>query len=276
MFRWLTVLCILISLAGGSAGAQGELPEPLRKVGIDQRLNEQVPLDLVFRDEAGREVRLAEYFDKKPVVLSLVYYDCPMLCTMILNGLVRSLRATTMNVHEHFEVVTVSFDPREKPPLAAAKKKEYVRRYGRPGAADGWHFLTGEEPAIQALAGSVGFRYVWDPKSQQYAHASGIMILTPKGKIARYLYGVEYSARDLRLGLVEASAGKIGTPVDQVLLYCFHYDPTTGKYGLLIMNVIRILGSATVLALVTFMFLMFRRDRRKKLKHHVDEFPAIS
>lgn len=269
-------LSSFLAVATGLGLAQQGLPDQLRNVGIDQRLNEQVPLDLTFRDETGRQVRLGEYFDHKPVVLSLVYYDCPMLCTMILNGMLRSMRAIKLNVNEHFEVVTVSFDPREKPELAAAKKNEYVKKYRRSGAAEGWHFLTGDEPSIRQLAQAVGFRYAYDPSTGQYAHASGIMILTPEGKLARYLYGIEYDARDLRLALVEASAGKIGTPVDQVLLYCFHYDPATGKYSLLIMKVIRVAGTATVLALVMFMFVMLRRDRRKRSKQHVDEFSVIS
>lgn len=274
--RALKFLPAFLVVAAGLGLAQQGLPSQLRNVGIDQRLNEQVPLDLTFYDETGKQVRLSDYFGRKPVVLSLVYYDCPMLCTMILNGMLRSMRAIKLNVNEHFEVVTVSFDPREKPDLAAAKKAEYVKKYRRRGAAEGWHFLTGKEPSIRRLAQAVGFRYAYDPKTGQYAHASGIMILTPGGKLARYLYGIEYDARDLRLALVEASAGKIGTPVDQVLLYCFHYDPATGKYSLLIMKVIRVAGTATVLALAMFMFVMLRRDRRKRSKPHVDEFSAIS
>ena len=251
-------------LFGVAAPAQTTgMPEPLRKVGIDQRLNEQAPLDLTFRDETGKQVQLRQYFGRKPVVLSLVYYECPMLCTMVLNGLLRSLRATPLNVHEHFEVVTVSFDPKEGPELAAPKKAEYVKKYGRKGGSEGWHFLTGEEASIRKLAQSVGFRYTWDAQTNQWAHASGIMVLTPQGKIARYLYGVEYSAKDLRFALVEASAGRILSPVDQLLLLCYHYDPKTGKYGFVIMNALRAAGMATVFLLGLFMFVNLRRDRRK-------------
>jgi protein SCO1 len=276
MSRSLSLILSVLLLAGGSGLAQQGLPAQLREVGIDQRLNEKIPLDLSFRDETGRPVELGEYFGRKPVILSLVYYECPMLCTMVLNGQVAAMRAMPLNLGEHFEVVTVSFNPKETPALAAAKKEEYVRHYGRPGAGRSWHFLTGDESSIRRLAASVGFRYSFDPKTGQYAHASGIMILTPEGRLARYLYGIEYSARDLRLGLVEAAAGKIGTPVDAFLLYCFHYDPMKGKYGLVIMNVMRALGAATVLALGSFLLVMFRRDRRGKVKCDVDKISAIS
>lgn len=269
-----------ISLLGylalaGTLGAQAGLPEPLREVRIDQQLNAQVPLDLVFKDEEGRAVPLSAYFGRKPVVLGLVYYQCPMLCTMILNGTLRAVRALSLEAGEDFEIVSVSFDPREGPELAAPKKAEYVRRYGREGGRRGWHFLTGEEDAIRKLTDTVGFYYKYDPATGQYAHASAIIVLTPEGRVARYLYGIEYAPRDLRLALVEASAGRIGTPVDQALLYCFHYDPETGKYGLLIMNIIRILGSATVISLAAFILIMFRRDRKKRV-HSSDGLPAIS
>jgi protein SCO1/2 len=259
----MTRLAILLGFTYVAFGAPTGLPEPLRKVGIDQLLNQQVPLELKFRDESGREVALREYFRGKPVVLSLVYYHCPMLCTMTLDGLVRSLRAVPLGIYQDFEVVTVSFDPREKPPLAAESKAAILGRYKRPGAENGWHFLTGEEASIRPLVDSVGFHYTYDEKTGQFAHAAAIMILTPEGKIARYLYGVEYAPRDLRLALVEASTGKIGSPVDQALLYCFHYDPSFGKYSLAVMNVIRVLGGATVVLLGGFMLFMFRRDRRK-------------
>ncbi len=221
------------------------LPVPLRKVGIDQRLNNQVPLDLVFRDELGQEVKLGNYFGQRPVILSLVYYDCPMLCTQVLNGLVGSMKALKFNVGREYEVVTVSFDAREKPELAREKKAGYMVRYGRAGAEQGWHFLTGDEASIKALTESVGFRFAWDDETKQFAHASGIMILTPEGRVSRYFYGVDFAPRDVQLGLVEASNNKIGSPVDQILLYCYHYDPQTGKYGFVIMNVMRVLGFAT-------------------------------
>ncbi|HKS27546.1 MAG TPA: SCO family protein [Pyrinomonadaceae bacterium] len=236
------------------------LPAPLRQVGIDQRLNNQVPLDLVFTDESGQEVRLGQYFGKKPVVLSLVYYDCPMLCTQVLNGLTGSLKALKFDVGRDFEVVTVSFDPREKADLAKQKKDAYLARYGREGAGAGWHFLTGSESSIQALTDSVGFHFAWDEETKQFAHASGIMILTPEGKVSRYFYGIEYAPRDMQLGLVEASNNKIGSPVDQILLYCFHYDPQTGKYGFAIMNAIRILGFATFFGLALLIFVLKRRE----------------
>jgi protein SCO1/2 len=251
-------------LVGVIAEAQVQgVPEPLRKVGIDQLLNQQVPLDLKFHNEEGREVALREYFRGKPVILSLVYYHCPMLCTLTLEGLVRSLRIMPLNVGNDFDIVTVSFDPSEKPPLAAESKAKILESYRRPGAGAGWHFLTGDQPSIDALVRSVGFRYVPDKQTGQFAHAAGIMVLTPEGKTARYLFGVDYAPRDLRLALVEASAGKIGSRVDQMLLYCFHYDATFGKYTFAIMSVVRILGGATVLILGGFLIIMFRRERHK-------------
>jgi protein SCO1/2 len=249
-------------MAMGPAQAQPGLPPALRNVGIDQRLNRQIPLDLAFRDESGRSVQLREYFGKKPVILTLVYYECPMLCTLVLNDLLRSMKEITLNVGEDFDVLTVSFDPREKPELAAGKKQSYIGRYRRAGAAGGWHFLTGDQPSIEALTRAVGFRYAFDPQTGQFAHASAIMVLTPEGRLARYFYGVEYSPRDLRLSLVEASANRIGTPADQVLLFCFHYDPTTGKYGLAIMNALRAASLATVFGLAMLVWGMSRRSRR--------------
>ncbi|HKX27822.1 MAG TPA: SCO family protein, partial [Blastocatellia bacterium] len=200
----LSTVCCLLVLAGlaGAVSAQPASVKPpmLKEVGIDQLLNNQVPLDLEFKDENGRSVKLAEYFHDKPVVLSLVYYDCPQLCTQVLTGLLGTLKTLPMTPGKEFVSLTVSFDPREKPPLAAAKKREYLERYGKPQAAEGWHFLTGDEAPIQALARSVGFRYVWDPVTKQYAHASGIMVITPQGKVSRYFYGIEYAPRDLRFG----------------------------------------------------------------------------
>ena len=266
-FHFASFLCLcLLPLAADQAKAQNARPAPLRDVGIDQKLDEQLPLDLTFRDETGKPVQLRKYFGQKPVLLSLVYYDCPMLCTLVLNGLVRSLRAVPLDVGGQFQVVTVSFDPRETAALAAAKKETYVERYGRAQASQGWHFLTGDEASIQQLTRAVGFRYTYDEKSGQFAHATGIMVLTPTGRLARYFYGIEYSPRDLRLALVEASANKIGSVVDQLLLFCFHYDPKTGKYSLVVMNVLRIAGMGTLLALGSFMLVMFRRDRRKHWK----------
>ncbi len=221
----------------------------------------QIPLDLPFADESGRDVTLRQYFDK-PVILALVYYQCPSLCNMVLNGVLSSVRGLDLTAGKQYEVIAVSFDPRETPQMAAAKKQNYLKDYRHPGAEAGWHFLTGPETSSKALAAAVGFRYVYDAMTNQYAHSSAIMILTPAGRVARYFYGIQYPPRDLRLGLVEASTEKIGTPTDQVLLYCFHYDPTTGKYALVIMNVLRLAALITLGALLTFMFVMFRRDFR--------------
>ncbi|MGZ4830372.1 MAG: SCO family protein [Candidatus Angelobacter sp.] len=236
-------------------------PSILDQVGLDQRLNQQVPLDLVFNDESGQAIQLQQYFGQKPVLLMLVYYQCPMLCTQVLNGFTGAMNGIVrFNIGREFNVITVSIDPRDKPEDAAAAKKRYIQRYRRAGAAGGWHFLTGKKDQIDALAQAVGFRYAWDPEIQQYAHASGIMLLTPQGRVAQYYYGIEYAPRDIQLGLIEASKGKIGNVVDQVLLYCYHYDPRQGRYGAAIFNVLRLSALATVLALGGFMLIMFRRD----------------
>lgn len=238
------------------------LPRALKEVAIEQKLNEQLPLDLVFRNEQGEQVRLGDYFGKKPVVLSLVYYQCPMLCNQVLNGMVTSFRVLNFKAGEEFDVVTVSFDPLETPALARAKKKTYVDylpEAKRAPAARGWHFLTGDQENIRRLTDAIGFRYYFDAATDQFAHASAIYVATPEGKLARYFYGIEYSPKDLRLGLVEASANKIGSPVDQLLLYCYHYDPATGKYGAVIMNMVRLGGIATLIAMVALFFMMRRR-----------------
>lgn len=239
-------------------------PPILRNVSIEQRLDRQLPLDLQFRDEAGRIVRLRDYFGKRPVVLVLAYYNCPMLCTQVLNGLVSAMGVLSFDAGREYEVVTVSFDPRDHPSDARAKKAPYVARYGRPGAAAGWHFLTGEPKAIAGLTEAVGFRYAWDERIGQFAHASAIYVATPGGRLSRYFYGIEYAPRDLRLALVEASRGKIGTPVDQLLLYCYHYDPVAGRYGAVVMNMVRVAGVAFVLILMTFLAVMWRRERRRE------------
>jgi len=241
------------------------LPPVLKKVGIDQKLNQPVPLDAVFKDEQGREVTLGQFFHGKPVVLSLVYYSCPMLCNQILNGMLGSFRQISFNAGEQFEVVTVSFDPKETPTLAAQKKATYIKAYNRPSGEAGWHFLTGDEANIKRLTDAVGFRYLWDEQTKQFAHASGIMIVTPEGKLARYFYGVEYPSRDLRLGLVEASENKIGTPVDTLMLYCYHYDPATGKYGAVVMNIVRVAGVITLMAMVVLFFVLRKIGRRRQL-----------
>lgn len=236
--------------------------EVLRDVGIEQHLDSTLPLDALFRDETGQEVRLGDFFGDQPVVLELVQYRCPMLCTQVLNGLLKSSQAIPLQIGRDYQVVTVSFDAREKSGLAAEKKKHYARAYRREGANHGWHFLTGGQPAIDRLTQAIGFRYRYDKQSDQFAHASGIVIATPKGRLARYYYGIAYSPHDLRLGLVEASAGRIGSPVDQVLLLCYHYDPLTGKYGLAISGVLRLAGVLTVLVLAGFLFIMYRREQK--------------
>ena len=233
-------------------------PPGLKNVGIEQRLNEQIPPALAFRDETGKAVQLGDYFGKKPMILSLVYYQCPMLCGEVLSGLNSALRVLKFDVGKEFNVLTVSFDPKETPEMAAAKKTEYLRRYGRPSAAAGWHFLTGPPSSIDALTKAAGFQYQFDSKSGQFAHATAILVLTREGKIAQYYYGVEFAPKDLRLGLIQASENKIGTVVDQVLLYCYHYDPNTGKYGAIISRVLQLAAGATVLILGTFLIVMFR------------------
>jgi protein SCO1/2 len=239
------------------------LPTALRDVGIDQKLDQQLPLDLIFRDESGQEVKLGHYFGQRPVVLAFVYYDCPMLCTQVLNGMVTSFRVLPFQVGKEFDVVTVSFDPRETSTLATTKKKvyiDYLPEKMRPAAMNGWHFLTGDQANIAKLTEAAGFRYHYDEATKQFAHASGIMVATPQGKLSRYFYGVEYAPRDLRLGLIESSANKIGSPVDQLLLYCYHYDPATGKYGAAVMKVMRIAGVLTVLAIVAMLFVLKGRN----------------
>jgi protein SCO1/2 len=242
--------------------AQHEIPGA-QNVGLDQRLQAFIPLDLMFRDETGRPVALKEYFGTQPVILTLAYYDCPHLCTLVLNGLLRTLRALSLTAGEQFTVLTVSIDPADTPAQAAAKKAQYLRGYGRDKAADGWHFLTGEPEAIQRLTQAVGFRYTYDADKDQFFHASGIMILTPQGQLARYFYGIEYAPREVRLGLVEASANRIGSPIDQLLLLCYQYDPQSGTYSLVILRGLRVAGIITVLALATFMGVMFRHERHR-------------
>jgi len=246
-----------------SGATSNGLPAALRDVGLEQKLDQQLPLDLIFRDENGQDVKLGQYFGQKPVVLALVYYDCPMLCTQVLNGMVTSFRVLPFQIGKEFEVVTVSFDPRETSALATTKKKVYVNYLPekmRPAAANGWHFLTGDEANIAKLTDAVGFRYHYDEATKQFAHASGIMLATPPGKLSRYYYGIEYSARDLRLGLIESSANKIGSPVDQLLLYCYHYDPATGKYGAAVMKIMRTAGVITVLAILAMLFALKGRS----------------
>lgn len=256
-------LLFLICLSGVAAGPAEQRPKILSDVGIDQKLNAQVPPNLVFHDEMGRDVRLGDYFGKRPMVLALVYYKCPMLCTMVLNDLTKAMNSMKMNCGEQFDILTVSFNPNETPSLAQEKKEQYIRAYRRPHAEEGWHFLTGSQASIEALTKTVGFRYAWDPKYQQYAHASGLIILTPQGKTARYFYGIDYAPSDLELSLAEASQGKETSVADQILLFCFHYDPTTGRYSLMVMRLIQAGGVLTMLLLGSYMFWSFRRDRKR-------------
>jgi protein SCO1/2 len=270
-FRWMVIVMALAwtslaSAQGMGAAPRGTMqppPDILKRVGIEQHLNTQLPLDLKFRDEIGREVKLGDYFGKRPVVLSMVYYECPMLCGEVLNGEASVFSALKFDIGNEFDVVTVSFDPRETPDLARSKKRTFVNRYGRPGAEQGWHFLTGPQESVSALTKAVGFNYAWDRDTQQFAHAAAIMVITPEGKIAQYFYGVEYSPKDVRFGLVQASQHKIGNVVDQILLYCYHYDPRTGKYGAIVSRVTQIGGLVTVVILGGFLIIMFRLEPQR-------------
>lgn len=252
-----------VSSTGVAQGGEPAAAKPgvLGRIGIDQRIGEQVPLDLPFTDETGRQVRLGDYFGKRPVVLALVYYECPMLCTQVLNGLTTALGVMEFEPGREFDVVAVSFNPREGPGLASQKKANYLERYGRPHTAEGWHFLTGSEESISRLTGAMGFRYEYDPEIGQFAHGAAIEVLTPQGRIARYFYGIEYSARDLRLGIVEAAEERVGSVIDDVLLLCLHYDPATGRYGPTILGIVRLGGIATVLAFLGFLAVSLRRER---------------
>jgi protein SCO1 len=267
----LLLLAVVPAVAGagiGAAAVPGEeqgptaagRPAALEGIGIDQRLGEALPLDAPLRDDAGRAVRLGDYFGKKPVVLVMTYFECPMLCTLVLNGLTKTLKTLAFEPGREFDVVAVSFDPRDTPETAARKKATYVAEYGRAATAGGWHFLTGDEAAIARVAAATGFRFKWVPEEKQFAHAAAIMVATPEGRLARYFYGIDYAPRDLRLGLVEAADHKIGSAVDALLLFCYRYDPTTGKYGAAALNLVRLGGAATVLAIGVFMTVMFRRE----------------
>ena len=254
----------LIAFGAVSANAQQtNMPAILNKVGITENLNARIPPDLMFRDESGKSVRIGDFFGQKPIVLSLVYFDCPALCTEVLNGELRTMKAISLDLGKDFDAVTVSFEPTDTPALAKSKRDVYIGQYGRPGATDHWHFLTGDQQSIDALTNVTGFRYAYDSSIRQYAHAAAILVLTPDGRIDRYFYGVQYPARDVRFGLVEASEGKIGTLTDHALLYCYQYDPMTGKYGVVVMNVLRAAGGLTVLVLGIFMTIMFLRERKR-------------
>jgi protein SCO1/2 len=250
--------------------APSGLPAVLKEVGIDQKLNQSLPADAVFKDEAGNEIKLGSYFGKRPIVLSLVYYDCPMLCTQVLNGMIGSFKTLSLKPGEDFDVISISFDPRETPALAAAKKNLYVNNLSEPkrsGATAGWHFLTGDEENIKRVTEAVGFRYRFDQSTNQFAHASAIYIVTPEGKLSHYFYGIEYAPRDLRLGLVEASQNKIGTAVDQLMLYCFHYDPEKGQYGWIVMNIIRLGGVITLIGIGVLLLVLRKRNSARVRLH---------
>jgi protein SCO1/2 len=270
------VASLALALAASVARADGPQVSTLDKVGFDQNLDAQVPLDLAFRDETGRAVALGDYFRGKPVVLALVYYRCPMLCGEELKGLARGLKPLPLEVGRDFEVVTVSIDPTETPELAAGKKASVLEFYGRPEAARGWHFLTGDQASISALARTVGFRYTYNESLKQYMHAAGLAVATPTGRLARYFYGIEFSPKDLQFGLIEASKGKIGSPISRLLLLCYHYDPSTGRYSLAIVNLLRFFGSATALGLAGYVVAMIRRDRRSARRPGLSATPPMA
>lgn len=245
-------------------GSNG-LPKALEEIGIEQKLNSQVPLNAKFKDADRNDVTLEKYFKKdRPVILALVYYECPMLCNEVLNGLTGTLKGISFNAGEEFDVVAISFDANEhkNENLAKNKKTGYMERYNRPGTSDGWHFLTGTDEEIRKVTESVGFSFKWDEKSEQFAHAGGIILLTPEGKVSRYFYGIDYSPKDVKLGLVESSENKIGGAVEALYLYCFHYNPATGTYGLAILNVLRAAAVATLLGIGAMMFVFWRRSKK--------------
>jgi protein SCO1/2 len=246
---------------GGAAVKTTALPTPLKSVGFDQRLGARVPLDLPFVDDAGRPVRLGDYFGKRPVVFALAYFSCPMLCNLVMSDMAAALKVLAFDAGRDYDVVVVSFDPHDTPGLAKAKKQEMVERSGHPGTAAGWHFLTGREASIAALTQAVGFRYYWDAETRNYAHTAAILVMTPKGRVARYFYGLEYPPRDLRLALVESSGETLGSPMDQIILYCFHYDPVIGKYSATTMNIVRLGGVLTVAGLALLVVLLRRREQ---------------
>jgi protein SCO1/2 len=262
--RGVVAAATLAALLAAPARADNARPPLLRDVGYDQRLGERLPLDLTFQDETGRTVALREYFGHGPVILVPAYYHCPMLCPLVLRGLTSALRAVPFDPGRDFTVLAFSFDPADTVATAAAEKARVLADYRRPGAAAGWHFLTGDAAAIATLTRAIGFRYTWDAAHAQFAHASGVVVATPAGTIARYFFGIEYPPRDLRLALVDASAGRIGSVVDQLLLFCFHWDPTTGRYSRIALGAVRAAGAVTLLALGGFVVLMLRRERRSE------------
>lgn len=259
----LFVLIAVAAQAQPSKETPGNQLEMLKQVGFDQKLNAQLPLDLPFRDHTGKEVTLGSYFQDKPVVLIPVYFECPMLCNLSMAGLVKSLKVLSFQAGKEYKVLMYSIDPKETPELAAEKRKAYMKRYHRPGTEDGWNFIVGNEESVRRLSESIGFRYVYDPTIKQYAHAAGVIVATAKGRVSRYLYGIDYAPKDLKMGIVEASDGKIADPVSQLLLLCFHYDPTSGKYTMAIMTVVRAAGILTLLAMGMFLVGTLRKERSR-------------
>ncbi len=284
---WVIFLVIVIMVAGVGVSAQKNehynsplyspkkydpsqssasgLPDALKTIGIEQKLGGQLPLETEVTNDEGRAIKLGSLFESgRPVVLAFVYYECPMLCNEVLNGLTGSLKGVSLDAGKDFDVIALSFDASEnaKPELAKNKKAAYVERYGRPGSEKGWHFLTASQSSIDAITDAAGFSYRWDEKSKQFAHAGGVMIVTPQGKLSRYFYGIDYSPRDLKLGVIESADNKVGSSVDQMLLYCYHYDPSTGKYGLAILSVIRLGAVLTLLGMGTMGFVFWRRTKR--------------
>ncbi len=253
-------------VAAANSPDQRPLPKALQGIGIDQRLNAQVPVNAQFTDESGRSVRLGDYLGRRPAILALVYYRCTMLCSYILNGVVAGLRPLSLRPGQDFDVIALSIDPGEDAHVASSKRDHYVKSYSSKAGTQGWHFLTGAEPNIRAVADAVGFHYRYDPKTNVFLHASGIMVLTPGGRVARYFYGVEFAPKDLKLGLIEASGNRIGSPADQILLFCYHYDPVTGKYGAVVMNMLRLSAAAVLIALSFSLTMLWRRDIRAARK----------
>ena len=267
---WLPAILATALLVAGVLPAQAYEPNAatrpaiLQDVTFDQRVNESVPADLVFRDEQGKPVRLGNFFGKRPLILALVYYRCQDLCPLLLDGLARAVRQVGFTVGQEFEVLTVSFDPRDTPTFAALKRAEMAQKFGWGDEAKRWHFLTGTDAPIRKLTAAVGFRYAFDPATEEFAHAAGLVVLTSQGRIFHYLYGVEFPPRDLRLSLVEASGDRLGTPIDQVLLFCYHYDPVAGRYSVTVLKVLRLAGLLTVGALGVFLLTMRRFERRRR------------
>lgn len=275
MKRLVLLPCALLAavlLAGIPARAEvvdpSAMPGPLKEVRFDQKLGDQLPLDLVFLDETGRQVRLGDYFGRRPVVLSFVYYECPMLCTLVLQGIAKSLGVVKFDVGQEYDVVVVSFDPGETPAMAAEAKQKTVERYGRPATAAGWHFLTGSNDAIDALTRSAGFRYVYDEKTDEYAHASGLIVATPEGRIAQYYFGIDYSPKDVQLAVIEASSERIGSVIDHVFLYCFRYDPKLGKYTAVTLRILRLTGAVFLVALALLLGILWWRERAPHPEAH--------